>query len=97
MTTIVLPEDVAARLQLMADLRGEDANVFAVAAIRTALQSLSYKEQERLLASEAERLAAVYEADLALPTHERELTAFTVLDGVDPVREPTEYLYGNAD
>jgi hypothetical protein len=49
-------------------------------------------ERDRILRAQAERMAPLYEADLALPPHERELTAFTALDGVDPILEPDEYM-----
>ena len=38
-------------------------------------------EQDRVMAAAAEEAAEVYNADLALPVNERELTAFTALDG----------------
>src|SRR4051812_26215589 len=43
--------------------------------------ALPRQEQDRLLAAAAESAAPLYEADLALPPHEQELTAFTALDG----------------
>ncbi len=45
------------------------------------LLTLPRAERNRLLAEAAEAAAPEYEADLALPTSERELTAFTALDG----------------
>lgn len=56
------------------------------------LMTLPLPERRRILAEQAEKAAPLYEADLALPPHERELTAFTALDGVDPILEPEEYL-----
>ena len=47
------------------------------------LFELPKSERGRILRAQAERAAAEYEADLALPANERELTAFTALDG-DP-------------
>ena len=47
------------------------------------LMSLPFDEQDRILAAAAETATPLYEADLALPPAERELTAFTALDGED--------------
>lgn len=43
--------------------------------------ALPREEQDRLMAAAAEDAAPFYAADLALPPAERELTAFTALDG----------------
>lgn len=56
------------------------------------LLTLPLEERRRIIAAQAEKAAPLYEADLALPPHERELTAFTALDGVDPILEPEDYL-----
>jgi hypothetical protein len=56
------------------------------------LLSLPREERDRILRAQAEQAAPLYKADLALPPAERELTAFTALDGVDPIREPDEYM-----
>ncbi len=45
------------------------------------LLTLPKAERMRILQSQAERAAVEYEADLARPIAERELTAFTALDG----------------
>lgn len=45
------------------------------------LLTLPRAERNRILAQAAESAAPEYEADLALPAAERELTAFTALDG----------------
>ena len=45
------------------------------------LLTLPRAERSRILALAAEAAAPEYEADLALPVAERELTAFTALDG----------------
>lgn len=50
----------------------------------TAYRALPKEERSRILRAQAEMAAAAYEADLALPVEERELTAFTALDG-EPV------------
>ncbi len=52
------------------------------------LRSLPREERNRILAAQAEAAAALYAADLAKPVEERELTAFTALDG-EPVYEHT--------
>ena len=46
-----------------------------------AFLALPREEQDRLMAAAAEDAAPLYAADLALPPAERELTAFTALDG----------------
>ena len=50
------------------------------------LLSLPKAERNRIMEAQATLAAPLYEADLALPVAERELTAFTALDG-DPILE----------
>jgi hypothetical protein len=50
------------------------------------LLSLPKAARDRIMEAQAALAAPLYEADLALPVAERELTAFTALDG-DPVLE----------
>jgi hypothetical protein len=45
------------------------------------VSSLPPEEQDRMMAAAAEGAADLYNADLARPVQERELTAFTALDG----------------
>lgn len=45
--------------------------------------ALPRAEQDRILRAAVEDAAPLYAADLALPVEERELTAFTALDGED--------------
>jgi Zn-dependent peptidase ImmA (M78 family)/transcriptional regulator with XRE-family HTH domain len=52
-----------------------------------AMRNLSREERRAILERESEAVADLYRADLAKPVQERELTAFTALDGVDPVLE----------
>lgn len=52
------------------------------------LRELSRKDRNRLMAQQAEEAAPLYEADLARPIEERELTAFTALDG-EPIYDDT--------
>ena len=47
------------------------------------LLALPPEQRGRVLAAAAENAAPLYEADLALPPAERELTAFTILDDED--------------
>ncbi len=54
-----------------------------------AFRALPREEQRRQLRAQAEDAAPMYEADLALPVHERELTAFSALDD-DPFYEYPE-------
>lgn len=60
-------------------------------------RSLPRAEQDRIMQAAAEDAAPLYETDLALPPHQRELTAFTVLDG-DPLYNyaDTEIIEGEA-
>lgn len=53
------------------------------------LLTLSRAERRRILAAAAEAAAPAYEADLARPVAERELTAFTALDG-EPFLDPDD-------
>lgn len=48
-----------------------------------ALLAMPRSEQERIMQKAFEEAAAEYNTDLALPVAERELTAFTALDGDD--------------
>ena len=50
------------------------------------LLSLPKAERDRIMEAQAAHAAPLYEADLALPVMERELTAFTALDD-DPILE----------
>ncbi len=52
-----------------------------------ALKQLPREERRRILERESEAMAGLYREDLAKPPHERELTAFTALDGVDPLQD----------
>jgi len=54
------------------------------------LLTLPRAERNRILAEAAEAAAPEYEADLALPVSERELTAFTALDGEPFLEDTTE-------
>ena len=49
----------------------------------TAFLALPRAEQDRIIEAAVEDAAPLYAADLALPVAERELTAFTALDGED--------------
>lgn len=50
------------------------------------LLSLPRADRDHIMEAQAALAAPLYEADLALPVAERELTAFTALDG-DPILE----------
>lgn len=52
-----------------------------------AMKNLSREERRAILERESENVAALYQEDLARPVQERELTAFTALEGVDPILE----------
>jgi len=103
MTIINLAPEWEQVLQVEAARHGREAADHAAALIQERLRAareadpaylltLPTEEQDRILAAQAEQVAPLYEADLALPPHERELTAFTALDGVDPILEPEDYL-----
>ena len=101
--TLKLPEALARRIQSQPDAEREKFAVNALAVgvalterPLTPLEALALPAdvRGRLLMAQAEAMAPYYEADLALPPSERELTAFTALDGVDPVREQEDYLPG---
>lgn len=91
MTLVIeVPPEVEIRLQAAAAKRGIPVAEYAKAllerqvlplAVRVA--ALSPEEQDRLMAAAAEEAAELYDADLALSSGERELTAFTALDGED--------------
>ena len=51
------------------------------------LLSLPRDERRRIAEAQAALAAPMYEADLALPAHERELTAFESLNDYDPIHE----------
>lgn len=59
------------------------------------LLRMPMSQRHRILERAAEHAAPLYEADLALPPYERELTAFTALDGIDPIYD--EYPVETAD
>jgi hypothetical protein len=89
MTLVIeVPPEVEIRLQAAAAKRGVPVVEYAKAllerqvlplAVRVA--ALAPEEQDRLMAAAAEEAAELYNADLALAPGERELTAFTALDG----------------
>jgi hypothetical protein len=85
----VTPE-VETRLQAAAAKRGLSVTDYAkdllerqVLPLALRVAVLPPEEQDRIMAAAAEEAAELYEADLALPPAERELTAFTALDGED--------------
>jgi hypothetical protein len=102
--TLELPDDLAERLAGLPDNTLRRWALDALTAYPTPADgraltpkdvlALPKAERDQLMREAAEAMAPLYEADLALPPHERELTAFTALDGVDKVLEPEEYLAG---
>ena len=93
---------VVAKLRLIAPDDDEAREVAADLAARLAPQRLRYRmkeflalpkvERDRVLEAQVNRAAPLYNADLALPPLERELTAFTALDDFAPILEPEEYM-----
>ena len=61
-----------------------------------AFLALPREEQDRRLEEQAAMAAAEYEADLALPVEERELTAFTALDEEPPYEYDKEEMTSHA-
>lgn len=86
-----LTPELEIRLQQAATQQGMDAAAYALQALERALPprylsardllKLPREERDRYLRQAAEQAAPLYNADLALPAEQRELTAFTVLDG----------------
>lgn len=90
--TIELSPEVEARLRSQADEQGKPVSDYLRSMIENliapskeidinAFLALPRDEQDRFLASAAEDAAPLYAADLNKPVMERELTAFTALDG----------------
>jgi hypothetical protein len=75
-----------ARLRLVSDLPGEATRTY------TALELLQLpaEERSRYLREAAELAAPEYEADLALPPDQRELTAISAIAGMDFREESAE-------
>jgi plasmid stability protein len=105
--TLELPPELENRLRTRAARHGQDVTTYLLTVAEREAQleperpltadagyllTLPAEERGRILRAQAEAAAPLYEADLALPPHERELTAFTALDGVDPILEPEDYL-----
>lgn len=89
MTLIIeVDPEVEARLQEAAARHGLPIAEYAkgvlerqVLPLALRVATLPLDEQDRIMAAAAEDAAELYNADLALPPRERELTAFTALDG----------------
>jgi hypothetical protein len=95
--TLNLPPYFEQTLREEAARLGQDPDQFILAAVEKQLRAireadpvylmtLPEEERGRILAAQAEKAAPLYEADLALPVEQRELTAFTALNG-DPILE----------
>lgn len=92
---IELTPELESRLQTEAERHGADVSAYALHLLDSSLPPrylsasellrLSPEEREPYLRRAAEDAAPFYNADLALPPSERELTAFTALDG-EPFR-----------
>ncbi|HLV79945.1 MAG TPA: hypothetical protein VKT32_06660 [Chthonomonadaceae bacterium] len=91
-----LDSEDEARLKARAEQQGMTLETYLRAVLEglarpldaRSLRSLPREERNRILATQAEAAAALYAADLAKPVEERELTAFTALDG-EPIYEHT--------
>src|SRR5689334_22042901 len=86
--SLTLTREQEAKLQPKAARLGKPVEVVLDALLEelptpTARQLLALPKTERarILRAQAEQAAAEYETDLARPAAERELTAFTALDG----------------
>ena len=87
---IDLEPEVQWRLQSAATQRGLPVADYArevlarqVLPLSLRVAALPPEEQDRLMTAAAEELQSLYNADLSLPPAQRELTAFTALDGED--------------
>ena len=88
-----LAPEVEQRLSVEAARRGQQPSEFVTHLLTRelepkefdleALLALPREEQERVMQKAFDAAALEYNADLALPAAERELTAFTALDGDD--------------
>jgi len=89
MTLVIeVTPDVETRLQVAAAKRGLPVAEYAKALLERQVLPLAVRvaalppeEQDRMMAAAADDAAELYNGDLALPSRERELTAFTALDG----------------
>ena len=96
---IELTPELEVRLQQAATRQGVDATSYALQTLDHALPprylsasqllKMPREERDRYLRQAAEEAAPLYNADLALPAEQRELTAFTILDG-EPFLEDTD-------
>ena len=95
--TLNIAPAIKLALQKEAAKHGQDAATYAQTLLEERLRAacesdpaylltLPIEERDRILEAQAEKAAPFYEADLALPVAERELTAFTALND-DPVLE----------
>jgi hypothetical protein len=90
---IDLAPEIERRLSVEAARRGQLPAEFITQLLRRelepkefdldALLALPRQEQERIIQKSYDDAASDYNTDLALPAAERELTAFTALDGDD--------------
>jgi hypothetical protein len=95
--TIEVTPELETRLQAAAARQGLPVAEYARAVLERQVLPLARRvaalpldEQDRIMAAAAEDAAEFYNADLALPVNERELTAFTALDGensLDPAED----------
>jgi hypothetical protein len=82
---LTLQPDEQARLEAQAQQQGLTLEAYVQTHLNRlvhpidvhSLRALPREERNRLLAQQAEEAAPLYEADLARPVEERELTAFT--------------------
>src|SRR5688572_18375105 len=89
MTLIIeVDPEVQARLQEAAARQGVAVSEYAKGVLERQVLPLALRaadlppdEQDRIMAAAAEEASDLYNADLARPLRERELTAFTALDG----------------
>ena len=91
--TIDLTPEIEHRLSAEAARRGQQPTEFIAELLERELKpkefdlkaflALPREQQDKVLSAAAEDAAPLYNAELALPVAERELTAFTALDGDD--------------
>jgi hypothetical protein len=98
--SINLPPDVEARLRDKAERSGVDIDKLITELVERGLAddesspryllSLSRENRHRIMEAQFNAAAPLYAADLERPVEQRELTAFTALDG-EPVLESHDH------
>ncbi len=96
--TLRLRPEIEAEIEAQARAKGMPVEAYSQEIIERVVKPREYdldalfakprEEQDRLLTAAAEDAGELYRAELARPVNERELTAFTALDGENFLDEP---------